>query len=56
MMESNLAEFAQNGDSYFIKCGIESFCHQLSLSVIKTNERFSAGILRRARMARSTSR
>lgn len=41
-MQSNLAKFAQNGPSYFIKCSIDSFCHELSLSVIKTNEPFSA--------------
>lgn len=48
-MESNLAKFAQNGSSYFIKCGIDSFCHELSLSVIKTNEPFSARISKKPR-------
>lgn len=48
-MESNLAKFAQNGSSYFIKCSIDSFCRQLSLGVIKTNEPFSAGISKEPR-------
>lgn len=48
-MESHLAKFTQNGSSYFIKCSIDSFRHELSLSLIKTNEPFSATISKKPR-------
>lgn len=48
-MESNLAKFTRNGSSYFIKRSIDWFCQELSLSVIKTNEPFSARISKEPR-------